>query len=170
MWPLLTALMLSLTACGSGDPAVSEKVTTATEPLPPEPARDLQCRQRRDRPLLAMFIEPGPGEQYQERVTVFCNGEVELEAPMPFHPRLRSRPGDHRTELSAEELEAAQALALRFVAEPSPNAPPRRTRTAIQIYTAPESPSQPLVVHASRDDEALTLYRRLLLRALEREG
>lgn len=114
-------------------------------------------------PLLAFSSQGTHGAPYHESLTIGCDGEVLIEAPVPFSSALLERPGSHRARLDASRLAAIRDLAVRLAQPvPVPSLPPQGVDVSVRSSTIPPL-SRVLRPHQSpADGEAIALYASLM--------
>lgn len=143
----LVALSMFAAGCGNrGDvPTPARETTTPITPqrvgpvaqTPPSPP----CVSGPpDAPLMAFHTHGTHGSDFDESLTVRCNGDVVLEATVPFTTALVGRPGTYTSHLDAARVAQLRDLAVRLARPvPTPSLPPQGADTTVTVNTTPSA-------------------------------
>ena len=163
----LGSLVLLVAACGrpSDGAAARRGERAADEVLERAPLTVVPpCTGAEPRgPLLAFSLQGTHGADYQESLTIACDGEVLIEAPVPFSSALLERPGTHRSRLDRSRLAAIGDLAVRLAQPvPVPSLPPQGVDVSVSSSTVPPLSRVLRPDRSPADGEASVLYAGLM--------
>lgn len=114
-------------------------------------------------PLLAFSLQGTHGADYDESLTIGCDGEVLIEAPIPFSSALLERPGPHHARLDRSRLAAIGDLAARLAQPvPVPSLPPQGVDVSVRSSTVPPLSRVLRPDQSPADGEASLLYAGLM--------